>query len=123
MLQKGLNINCKQQLVQNNFIKKYFLLFLVDEIECFVDGECTQSLFVGQYSAVDAQECLDICKDHEGCQYFTYFGQDDTCVNFANCEVLDDKDCEECYSGNRTCSGIFALLLSRFFIKYYLKGS
>ncbi len=78
---------------------------LPEDIECFTHGECTQSLFVGQWPAVDAQDCLEICQDHAGCQFFTHYGQDDACLGLANCVELDDKSCLECYSGNRTCPG------------------
>ncbi len=83
----------------------YFYTFQIEDIDCFVDGECTQSLFVGEWPVEDAQECLETCQDHPGCQYFTYYGQEDACLGLANCVELDDKDCIDCYSGNRTCPG------------------
>ncbi len=81
-------------------------LIFTEDIECFADGECTQSLFIGQWPAADAQECLEICRDEDECTFFTYYGQDDDiCMGLANCVVLDDKTCTDCYSGNSTCPG------------------
>ncbi len=83
--------------------------YCIEDIECFVDGECIESLFIGQWPALDAQECLEICQGHTGCQYFTHYGREDVCLGLANCVELDDQYCEECFSGNRTCSGIAIL--------------
>ncbi len=73
--------------------------------QCFEEGECTQSLFVGEYPAEDAQTCLELCRENTDCEYFTYYGDESQCVNFGNCVVFSDDTCSNCVSGASTCEG------------------
>ncbi len=80
-------------------------LFFAEEIGCFVNGECTESPYVQDWSVTDAQECLQLCQKFDGCEYFTYYGLDDYCLGFSACVELSQGSCQECYSGNATCPG------------------
>ncbi len=76
-----------------------------EQPECFEEGECTQSLFVGSYGAQDAQECLEVCKSDKNCLFFTFYGDEEECTNFSNCEVFSNDTCSNCVSGASTCEG------------------
>ncbi len=57
--------------------------------ECFEAGECTGSLLADTWHEIgDMQGCLDVCKYEKGCDYFTYFEEDQGCQAFSNCEEL-----------------------------------
>ena len=72
--------------------------------ECFASGECNDSVFVGEYQAVDSQGCLEQCREDQLCLYFTYYEDEENCLGFADC-VNFEEDCESCYSGEVTCDG------------------
>ncbi len=73
--------------------------------QCFEEGECTQSLFLGDYPSEDAQTCLELCQYYLECEYFTWYGDEEKCVVFANCDVFSNNTCSNCLSGARTCEG------------------
>ncbi len=75
------------------------------EPTCFQAGECTQSLFIGDWHVDDAQACLVECQNDDDCLYFTFFENDGLCDGFANCEVFQEHSCVNCYSGESTCEG------------------
>ena len=60
---------------------------------------------VGNWDTSDAQECLEECRDLDGCEYFTQFDQDAACVGFADCVTLSEGTCDECYTGSVSCPG------------------
>ncbi len=79
-------------------------LCITDEIGCFVHGECVESPYVEDWAVTSAQECLELCQQFDGCEYFTYLGLEDYCLGFSACVELG-QDCQECYSGNASCPG------------------
>ncbi len=72
---------------------------------CFVDGQCTSSLFVDEWPSDDAQECLEHCQTDKDCQFFTQYDLDSRCVGFANCEEFETDSCQQCYTGEVLCQG------------------
>ncbi len=76
-----------------------------EQPECFEEGECTQSLYVGSSGAEDAQTCLELCREDKNCLYFTFYGDEEECTNFGNCEVFSTDTCSNCVSGASTCEG------------------
>ncbi len=79
--------------------------------ECYQLGECTQSLYVGDWDMPNLQTCLEECRRENGCQYFTYYERDEICLGFANCAEFDDKSCDFCYSGSQDCPGTVQYIL------------
>ncbi len=62
----------------------------------------------------DPQECLELCRDLDGCEYFTHFGEggggggesENLCLGLANCREFSPLSCAECYSGEDACDGM-----------------
>ena len=89
-----------------------FSLFLVpllaisshsQEIGCFVDGECSGGVIVGNSQAANSNDCLLDCKDNPDCHYFTFLGDIPACLLYDTCPELSTSDCEECVSGDVAC--------------------
>ncbi len=72
---------------------------------CFVPGECIFSAYLREWPTPDPQECLELCQELDGCDFFTHYGNGDYCTGFADCIELSEQSCVECYSGNSTCPG------------------
>jgi len=72
---------------------------------CFSPGECTLSLELAQWAASSTQECLNLCREDGGCNYFTFHEERKLCLGFANCEQFSPSTCTECFSGGATCPG------------------
>ncbi len=45
-----------------------------EEAFCFVIGQCKRSFYLDGVSSKSPEDCLQRCKDTEGCRYFTHFG-------------------------------------------------
>ena len=51
----------------------------IEETQCFVAGECTNSGHVTYEEASDENECLQICKTNQNCLWFTFFPESKVC--------------------------------------------
>jgi hypothetical protein len=61
------------------------------------------------------ESCLHICKDYEGCNWFTFIQSSLSCLLLADCKTLDES-CQDCVSGESRCEeteeGKFALKIN-----------
>jgi len=72
---------------------------------CFSKGECTVSLSVASWTVASAQECLELCREEELCNYFTFKEDGFSCEGFANCINFSKDTCRDCFSGGKVCEG------------------
>ncbi len=47
-------------------------------------------------------ECVDLCQNTDGCEFYTYDHKDSFCSAYSNCPILD-QDCTTCTSGENEC--------------------
>jgi hypothetical protein len=69
-----------------------------DEIGCFKQLECLSANLVGLSLEDQPDGCLEYCRSIPDCQYFTHYGDDDTCMAFSDCPETS-SDCTDCISG------------------------
>jgi len=67
-----------------------------------------QDNLIDSISAIDIDECRQLCIDLNECKFLSYFGSNnypiyDYCMLFSSCEVLED--CNDCFSENKQCYG------------------
>ena len=79
------------------------LLAQDNEIGCFVEGECVDSLFLDFSETEDAQGCLEFCQNSLNCNHFTYYSDSNGCFSFLNCNALSESTCDDCLSGESSC--------------------
>ncbi len=48
---------------------------------------------------------MELCKEASGCSVVTYYEEEGDCLGFAECEELDDEDCQFCYTSDVNCDG------------------
>ena len=48
------------------------------------------------------EDCMEKCKEHPSCNFFTLEKQNDHCILYEDCDVR--IDCETCASGAKYCS-------------------
>ncbi len=74
---------------------------------CFVKGECTESLLLGQVDSPDERDCVQKCQNNtdtdNDCYWFTYDPNFKTCELFQDCKNLSVDACPECISGEVSC--------------------
>ncbi len=126
--------NLKEKIVVSLRINLFYIYYInagqVPEDLCFAHGECKSSLFLADWyvprfckviaritiffprPTPDPQECLELCRGLEGCEYFTHYGEgggesENLCLGLANCREFSPLSCAECYSGEDACDGIW----------------
>ena len=65
-------------------------------------GECIGEFLHAATNVPSKEDCLKICTDFEGCQWFTFIESSLTCLVMADCETLDET-CEDCVSAEVRC--------------------
>ncbi len=95
--------NLRKSNIDNFHLALFELLFLADPDSCENPGECYQSTFIGDTTALTVEQCKDDCKKNQECQYFTWF-DDSThdCLMFSDCNY-DATACSDCYTGSVNC--------------------
>ncbi len=73
---------------------------------CYGEGQCILSVYLDDTPTTSVDECNDICQSIDFCQDWTLLIDEGLCFSFADCAEFD-TDCENCYSGTRTCGGSF----------------
>ena len=99
----GLALGQVRPSFQNYSEKSSFFKLFQDSIGCFVPGECLGSTYIGISIQEDATACLDACHGVLGCQYFTYYDNEDACIYFISCSNLSEEGCSGCTSGDNEC--------------------
>ena len=63
---------------------------------CFEEGECRDSFAVGISHPGSTNACHDYCRATAGCNYFTYYTDEDTCILFNDCVDPSPYSCSDC---------------------------
>ena len=79
-------------------------LFSENQFSVKILGECLGTFLHVEVEIATGDECLKICKDTDGCNWFTHDQRSSTCLLMADCENLDET-CKECVSGESRCPG------------------
>ncbi len=74
-----------------------------DCLVCFVEGQCLGS-FLGTLEADDAEDCLEVCQETDGCGWFSFDSSDGLCLLTADCQEVDEG-CGSCVAGQVECDG------------------
>ena len=72
---------------------------------CYENGECLNSNLIDVTYVNTTVQCLEDCKNTEGCQWFTYKFppyRQPFCEHFESCNVWS-TDCTNCTVGHVTC--------------------
>ncbi|TRY70202.1 hypothetical protein TCAL_09641 [Tigriopus californicus] len=73
------------------------------ELQCFIPGECLDSLIVDISPSNNSRECLQKCQNTRGCEWFTYYNQTKLCASLTTCLNLNATHCTDCISGEDEC--------------------
>ncbi len=65
-------------------------------------GECLGEYLHTEIDVPSKEVCLNICKEFEGCNWFTFIESALSCLLMANCQTLDET-CQDCISGESRC--------------------
>jgi len=74
---------------------------LAPEIKCWLTGKCQGEAF-STNSTQTSEECLGLCQEEAGCNWFTFDDRKKSCFLFGQCPDLDG--CDYCVSGNSQCN-------------------
>jgi hypothetical protein len=69
-----------------------------------IKGQC-QGNVISIEASPSKDECLQQCKDTEGCKWFTFLAKNekkDSCILYRNCPTIDES-CSNCISGESRC--------------------
>eukprot|EP00094_Tigriopus_californicus_P011052 TCALIF_10663-PA protein Name:"Protein of unknown function" AED:0.06 eAED:0.06 QI:0/0.5/0.33/0.66/1/1/3/232/262 len=76
----------------------------VTGIQCFVGGECLDSLIVDVTPTNTSSMCLHHCQQTRGCEWFTYYKDTKLCASLSVCLRLNQTICgDNCVSGEDEC--------------------
>ena len=78
-------------------------------IDCFVEGQCTNSLLLDYTSKDSAQECLEFCQSTLTCKAFTFYSGSQSCLVFEYCWEFE-YSCDNCRSGHSACQDLRYML-------------
>ena len=70
--------------------------------------EIQEDNLISSISAIEVEECRQLCFDLDYCKYFSHFGLNNYpisnyCMLFSSCPVLEN--CEDCYTEDKLCYG------------------
>jgi len=71
---------------------------------CLIQGQC-QGNVISIEASSSKDECLQQCKDTEGCKWFTFLAKNeakDSCILYRDCTTIDES-CSNCISGESRC--------------------
>ena len=80
-----------------------YLIALSSGQQCDIKGECFNATLNGISITDNAKECLKECKDVLDCKWFTYNPDGQVCEFLNDCDEINDKNCQNCLSGQATC--------------------
>ena len=75
-------------------------------LECYLNGECTDSNYVGAQRALDMNQCISICQDTSKCNWSTFVPDLEDCIMFSDCNTLTSDNCKECKTNEKGCQKI-----------------
>ena len=73
----------------------------MNNAECDVLGQCL-AVPVGTNVESNQDDCLQDCKDLDGCEWYTFDTSSGVCLLFADCPNIDES-CGTCISGEDDC--------------------
>ena len=85
----------------------FFTLILLNlakgDQQCFLPGECLESVTLKSLHTTNEVTCLHACRNYPRCNWFTYAPKSSLCVLLVNCGRLSNDYCEDCISGEMHC--------------------
>jgi len=90
------------------FILSQAILFSVQKIGCYVEGECQAAQRRSAKETASAAECHLFCISDGNCTNWTFYPEGDSgkseCVTFANCPKLNEIEQTSAISGEGNCN-------------------
>jgi len=68
-----------------------------------ISGECIGQFLHAEIDVPSQEDCLNICKEFQRCNWFTYIQSSLSCLLFSDCQTLDET-CLDCISGESRCT-------------------
>ena len=98
--------NFSKQITMLNFL--YLTILSLGSLalaqECFIQGRCINSHLIQLTDAGSATDCLQDCKDFQGCQWYSFNQRSQTtCELFSDCNEITTNDCDHCQTGQVSC--------------------
>ena len=79
------------------------------QVGCYINGECEDSTAIRiTPNIASANDCWDACDQEPACLYFTFYYEDDVCIEYASCSSVN-YDCQGCTTARVNS---FSLLIS-----------
>eukprot|EP00095_Tigriopus_kingsejongensis_P004225 maker-scaffold74_size411160-snap-gene-3.17 protein:Tk04225 transcript:maker-scaffold74_size411160-snap-gene-3.17-mRNA-1 annotation:"type iv pilus-associated protein" len=73
-------------------------------LQCFVDGECLDSMLIDVEPTNTSSMCLHHCQNTRGCEWFTWYKDTSLCASLSVCLRLNGTYCgDNCVSGEVEC--------------------
>ena len=86
------------------FLTMLSLGSLVSAQNCLIQGRCVNSHLIQLTGAGSATDCLQDCKDFQGCQWYSFKQRSKTtCELFSDCNEISTDDCDQCQTGEVSC--------------------
>ena len=71
---------------------------------CGEPGECNGA-FITVNSAEDEYNCIAMCHQTSGCEYYTYYSDSNLCMAYSSCTSFTTS-CADCVSGMASCGNV-----------------
>ena len=86
------------------FLTMLSLGSLASAQNCLIQGRCVNSHLIQLTGAGSATDCLQDCKDFQGCQWYSFKQRSKTtCELFSDCNEISTDDCDQCQTGEVSC--------------------
>ena len=83
-----------------------FALKTANSLQCYLNGECTDSNYVGASVASNMNQCISICQNTSKCIWSTFVPDLEDCIMFSDCNTLSSNNCHECKTNEKACQKI-----------------
>ena len=80
---------CAQLLTFMKSTPDNWFVFNSERLQCFLPGECEDSLLLSQSVTLGENACLHFCQKVEGCEWFTYHTVNSLCVAMSDCVQIN----------------------------------
>ena len=92
----------------HHFALALFLLCLTgtnaqNDIGCFRQGECLNSLSSNSGKVASAEACLRYCQSLDNCQHWVFYESTKVCTPFLSCSFFSEDTCTDCLAGDVGC--------------------
>ena len=77
---------------------------------CYLPGECEGVITDYVVGITSPDDCLNLCKTSDECQWWNFNGGSSACILSSSC-LLVDNACTDCVYGQKPCGKIRKILI------------